>query len=284
MEKHFLIQTFLCRATVPILRPVRRSLSVLGISTPMVSFHIKLHAHCSIVPSSATHPTSPQSLASEGWQHEGCLVDLLAVVSAQLLFLLLGPRAHWLFDIAISVLAADHKANLSGWVGRDGGVCVLSDWEDFFAVLLELGNELEVEPLVLGWKEMLVKCIKQAATFFLIEVRPWSQPLANPMKIYLQRCGIGKGLQPCVVITPPSRRAPERSSKYDFSNRACAGPSGSLESVMMTSNSFLRSARNLKPSSTWTLTLGCSKPTAMPRRYFLERRMTACLLSIPIFC
>lgn len=85
-------------------------------------------------------------------------MDLLAVVSAQLLFLLLGPGSYWLLDIAISVLAADHKANLSGWVGWDGSVCILGDWEDFLAVFLELGDELEVEPLVLGWEEMLVRC------------------------------------------------------------------------------------------------------------------------------
>lgn len=69
-----------------------------------------------------------------------------------LLFLLLGPGSYWLRDIAISVLAADHEANLSGWVGWDSGVCVLGDWEDLLAVFLELGDELEVEPLVLGWR------------------------------------------------------------------------------------------------------------------------------------
>lgn len=48
-----------------------------------------------------------------------------------------------------------------------------------------------------------------------------------------------ENIQPCVVITPPSLRAPKSSSKYGFWNKLSAGPSGSEESVMMTSNSFL---------------------------------------------
>lgn len=45
----------------------------------------------------------------------------------------------------------------------------------------------------------------------------------------------------------------------------------------MTSNSFLRSARNLKPSPMCVFTAGCWKPTDMPGRYCLERRITACV-------
>lgn len=97
------------------------------------------------------YPASPQSLASERGQHERCLVNLFAVVSAQLLFLLLRPGSHWLLDIALSVLAANHEADLSRRIGWDGGVCVLGDGKDLLAVFLELGDELEVEPLVLSW-------------------------------------------------------------------------------------------------------------------------------------
>jgi hypothetical protein len=46
-------------------------------------------------------------------------------------------------------------------------------------------------------------------------------------------------VQPCVVITPPSLRAPKSNSKYGFWNKLSAGPSGSDESVIITSNSFL---------------------------------------------
>jgi hypothetical protein len=48
-----------------------------------------------------------------------------------------------------------------------------------------------------------------------------------------------ENVQPWVVMTPPSLRAPKSNSKYGFWNRLSAGPSGSEESVMMTSNSFL---------------------------------------------
>jgi hypothetical protein len=83
-------------------------------------------------------------------------VDLLAIVSTQLLFLLLRPGSYWLLDVALSILAADHEADLSRGVGWNGSVCVFGDWEDLLAIFLELGDELEVEPLVLSCQTRLV--------------------------------------------------------------------------------------------------------------------------------
>lgn len=77
-------------------------------------------------------------------------MNLLVVVLAKLLLLLWGPGAERLGQIPVGVLAADHEANLAGRVGWDGGVGVLDVGEDLLAVLLELGDEWEVEPLVLG--------------------------------------------------------------------------------------------------------------------------------------
>lgn len=71
-----------------------------------------------------------ESLASECRQNEGSLVDLLAVVLAELLLLLRRPAAKRLLDVALGVLGADHEANLARWVGRDGGVRVLDSGED----------------------------------------------------------------------------------------------------------------------------------------------------------
>jgi len=75
-------------------------------------------------------------------------VDLLVVVLAKLLLFLGRKGTERLGDIAIGVLAADHEANLPRWVGRDGGVSILDSWEDFLAILLQLGNQWEVEPLI----------------------------------------------------------------------------------------------------------------------------------------
>jgi hypothetical protein len=86
---------------------------------------------------------SSQGLASEIGENEGGLMDLLAVVLAQLLLLFLRPRA--------SVLAANHEADLAGWVGRDGGVGIFDNGEDFFALLLQVGNERHVKPLVFSF-------------------------------------------------------------------------------------------------------------------------------------
>ena len=77
-------------------------------------------------------------------------MDVLVVVAAELLLLLGGPGAERLTDVAVGVLAADHEADLAGGVGGDGGVGVLGDGEDLLAGLLEVGNQGEVEPLVLS--------------------------------------------------------------------------------------------------------------------------------------
>lgn len=77
-------------------------------------------------------------------------MNVRVVVPAQLVLLLLGPRPKRHLDIGIGVLAAHHETNLARGIGRDGGVSVLGHGEDLLAVLLELGNQLQVEPLVLG--------------------------------------------------------------------------------------------------------------------------------------
>ena len=73
---------------------------------------------------------SPKRLAGKCGQNECRLVDVLAVVLAQLLLFLGGPGAKRLLDVAVAVLAADHEANLARRVGWDGGVRVLGDRED----------------------------------------------------------------------------------------------------------------------------------------------------------
>lgn len=77
-------------------------------------------------------------------------MNLLAVVPAQLLLLLGGPAAERLLEVLVCVLAANHEADLTRRVGGDCGVGVLDVGEDLFAVLLELGDERHVKPLVLG--------------------------------------------------------------------------------------------------------------------------------------
>jgi hypothetical protein len=94
---------------------------------------------------------SSQSGTSEGWEKEASFVDVGVVVSAQLVFLLASPAAYRCFEIAIGILAADHEANLAGWVGWDSGVGIFDVREYLLAVILELGDQWEVEPLVLSW-------------------------------------------------------------------------------------------------------------------------------------
>lgn len=77
-------------------------------------------------------------------------MDSLAVVLAQLLFLLVGPATKGLLEVQASILAADHEADLSRRVGGDGGVSVFDVGEDLLASLLEVGDDVEVQPLALS--------------------------------------------------------------------------------------------------------------------------------------
>jgi hypothetical protein len=106
---------------------------------------------------------SLESFASKDRQNERGLVDLLAVVPAQLLLLLSRPGAERLLEVAVGVLAADHEANLTGGVGRDSGVAILDVGEDLLARLLKVGNEGEVKPLVLSCSALLA--IIQSSTY-----------------------------------------------------------------------------------------------------------------------
>lgn len=95
-------------------------------------------------------------------------MNLGVVVAAELLLLLLRPGTKRNLDIGVGVLGADHEANLAGGVGGNGGVCVLGDREDLLAVLLELGDERKVEPLVLSClhKEILAIGASRGARSF----------------------------------------------------------------------------------------------------------------------
>lgn len=91
-----------------------------------------------------------QCFACECGQNEACFVNLLVVVAAEFLFLLRAPSSQWLLDISIGILAANHETNLARRVCGNGSVGILNDREDFLAFFLELGNEWQVEPLILG--------------------------------------------------------------------------------------------------------------------------------------
>lgn len=79
-------------------------------------------------------------------------MDLLAVVLAQLVLLLGCPAADRLLEVALSVLGADHETDLTGGVGGDRGVGVLDGRENCLARLLEVGDDVKVQPLVLSYE------------------------------------------------------------------------------------------------------------------------------------
>ena len=105
-----------------------------------------------MIPRQVAYNLRTQRLASEVGQHKAGAVNVLVVVTAQLLFLLPSPGADGLTHVAAGVLAADHETDLARGVGGDGGVGVFRDREDLLAGLLEVGDQREVEPLVLGYE------------------------------------------------------------------------------------------------------------------------------------
>ena len=78
-------------------------------------------------------------------------MDIRVVVAELGVLLLSGEAADWVLQVAAGIFGADHEADLAGWVRGDGGVGVLDGWEDLLAVLLELGDQWQVEPLVLSY-------------------------------------------------------------------------------------------------------------------------------------
>lgn len=63
-------------------------------------------------------------------------MDLLVVVAAQSLLFLGGPGTDRDADVTVWILAADHEADLTRWVGWDCGVGVIDYGEDFETGLL----------------------------------------------------------------------------------------------------------------------------------------------------
>ena len=79
-------------------------------------------------------------------------MDVFVVVPTQFLLLFHTPAPRRFLDIPILVLATDHETYLSARVGGDGGVGVFDGGKNFFARAFEIGDEGQVEPLVLSWK------------------------------------------------------------------------------------------------------------------------------------
>jgi len=93
----------------------------------------------------------PQSLTSKRGQYECRLVDLLAVVFAQLLLLFLRPCSKRFLHVSVGILAADHKADLARGISWDSGISILDNREDLLAGLLKVGDQTHVEPLILSF-------------------------------------------------------------------------------------------------------------------------------------
>ena len=75
-------------------------------------------------------------------------MNISIIVATQALLLLTRPLPQGLAHITLRILATHHEPDLAGRVRRDSGVGVFGDGEDFLACLFEVGDELEVEPLV----------------------------------------------------------------------------------------------------------------------------------------
>jgi hypothetical protein len=67
-------------------------------------------------------------------------MDISIIVTAKLVLLLWREGSEGLRDITVGVFAADHEADLAGWVGGNSGVSVFDGGENFFAVLLQLSD------------------------------------------------------------------------------------------------------------------------------------------------
>ena len=67
-------------------------------------------------------------------------MNVLVVVFADFVFLLLRPCSKWFLEVSLTILAADHEANLTRRISWDSGVGVLDVREDLSAVSFQLGD------------------------------------------------------------------------------------------------------------------------------------------------
>ncbi len=141
---------------------------------------------------------SPQSDPRKVGQDKARSVDILVVVPTIFLLLFLLPFAQRDLDIAILVFAANHEADLAAGIGRDGGIGIFNDWKYCFASLLHFGDELEMEPWILGYR---IRKYQHVTWLSVMRCRCRKTRRGKQGKIR-------KDKQPCVVITPPSLNAP----------------------------------------------------------------------------
>lgn len=140
----------------------------------------------------SSHPnlSQLQSLDGKIGQHEAGFVNLLVVVLVLFHLFIWADAPQRDLNIPTLILAADHEADLAARVSRDGRVRVLNDGEDLLANFLEVPDEVAMQPDTLPYS--------------LCKLAIWT---------LFDRKG---RYEPCVVITPPSFKAPFRSSKYGF--------------------------------------------------------------------
>lgn len=67
-------------------------------------------------------------------------MNVLIIVTEEVLLLLRGEGAKWLGENALGIFTTDHEADLARWVARDGGIGVLDIREDLLAVFLQLSD------------------------------------------------------------------------------------------------------------------------------------------------
>lgn len=91
-----------------------------------------------------------QGLARKTGQDKASRVNVAVIIAAETVLLCARPRTQRHAQVALGILAADHEPDLAGRIGGDGRVGVFCDREDLLAGFLELRDERQMEPLVLG--------------------------------------------------------------------------------------------------------------------------------------
>jgi hypothetical protein len=81
--------------------------------------------------------SSSQSFAGKARQNKARSVDLLVVVSAELLLLFKSPSSQWLANISVWIFTTNHETDLARWISGNSGVGILDGGEDFFARFLK---------------------------------------------------------------------------------------------------------------------------------------------------
>lgn len=197
------------------------------------------------------------------------------------------------------IFTAEHKSNLATWISWDGAVGVLHHGEESLAKVAHFLYQLQMEPLAFscesnkraerGWEGGGAAAYNNS--IIIDELTSWQVKTKKKNTLGTQNSAISQRRLHQLIVglleqtfswacrqttqtTSPTAHQLRETVNRDLRRHLL--PTGSEESVMITSKASWFCFMNSKPSPTWRVSFGLKNPLAIPGRYFLDTLMTSC--------